>query len=106
MYPNLIVKHTENRGVVLARSAGLELARGRYVWFVDGDDWIARNCLKYLKSAVLNGDNDLLLFREKRVSEYCMDDVDFSQYTPMYHADVYTSFGSHYTTGSGFYWFS
>ncbi|MBQ7026222.1 MAG: glycosyltransferase, partial [Peptococcaceae bacterium] len=57
-YPNIKVFHTENRGVVLARSAGLEKATGRYVWFVDGDDWIEANCLKYLCDIVMEGDND------------------------------------------------
>ena len=34
------VLHQENKGLVCARKAGVEAAKGNYVAFVDGDDWI------------------------------------------------------------------
>ena len=34
------VLHTTNQGVAMARNAGLELATGRFIGFVDSDDWI------------------------------------------------------------------
>ena len=34
------VIHQNNSGVVMARKKGVELARGKYISFVDGDDWI------------------------------------------------------------------
>jgi len=40
--PRLRVLHLpENRGLGGARDAGLELARGTWVWFVDSDDWLS-----------------------------------------------------------------
>lgn len=40
-YPNKIkVIHQENRGQGLARNAGLEIAKGEYIGFVDADDWV------------------------------------------------------------------
>lgn len=34
------VIHKENGGVVSARKSGLEIAKGKYAGYVDGDDWI------------------------------------------------------------------
>lgn len=34
-----------NRGLGPARNVGLDQAGGEYVWFVDGDDWLAPECL-------------------------------------------------------------
>ncbi len=36
----IVILHKENGGAVSARKAGLEIARGTYIAFVDGDDWI------------------------------------------------------------------
>jgi len=36
----IIVIHKENGGLVTARKAGLKAASGKYIGFVDGDDWI------------------------------------------------------------------
>lgn len=42
------VIHQENRGVSAARNAGLALADGDYICFVDPDDWIAEDFLASL----------------------------------------------------------
>ena len=34
------VIHKENGGIMSARKAGLKVATGEYIGFVDGDDWI------------------------------------------------------------------
>lgn len=51
-HANVRVIHKQNGGVSSARNRGLVEAIGEYVWFVDSDDCIASNCLKYLKSLI------------------------------------------------------
>lgn len=47
------VIHTCNEGVSSARNKGLEIMRGDYVLFADGDDWLASNMIERLLSFML-----------------------------------------------------
>lgn len=61
----IIVIHQENKGVNAARNAGLDIATGSYITFVDSDDWIQPD--SYCKSIGLmetNRDIDLLQYPE------------------------------------------
>ena len=48
-YSNLVLIDKENGGVTTARNAGLDAAKGDYVWFVDADDMIKANILGQLR---------------------------------------------------------
>ena len=43
-YRNIKVFHTQNQGVSAARNLGIEHAQGKYITFVDSDDWLEVNC--------------------------------------------------------------
>lgn len=45
-YSNIRSVHILNAGVSNARNIGLSLAKGEYITFVDGDDWLSRNFLE------------------------------------------------------------
>ena len=49
---NISVVDKINEGVSKTRNLGLSLAHGDYVWFVDADDWIARNCFSLIKQQI------------------------------------------------------
>lgn len=42
---NVKILNKDNGGLGSARNAGLNVAQGDYVWFIDSDDWISANCL-------------------------------------------------------------
>lgn len=56
----IIVVHKENGGLVSARKAGLNIATGLYIAFVDGDDWILPEMYKELLSKALKTDADIV----------------------------------------------
>lgn len=69
--PRALVVHTENRGVSAARNAGIELAQGRYIAFVDADDALEENSLLLLYRAAVQTGAEILsanhtLFDEAR----------------------------------------
>lgn len=45
-YSNIIVYTQKNEGVGSARNKGVSLAKGKYVYFLDPDDYLAENVLK------------------------------------------------------------
>ncbi len=50
----------ENSGQGVARNKGLAMAEGRYVWFVDSDDWLSENCFASLISRMEQDSLDIL----------------------------------------------
>ena len=72
-YPTLkLLIHTENKRQGGARNTGLNAAQGRYIWFVDSDDYIKPNCLKDLIVQAERENLDILKFyfdRDNRQEE-------------------------------------
>ena len=60
--PNISIINQENQGLSVARNTGLSKAKGKYVWFVDGDDWIEPNSIQLLAAKLNNDTPDVLAF--------------------------------------------
>lgn len=59
-YSNITIISQENRGLSVARNTGIKKASGDYLFFVDSDDWIERNCLKMLCDKLSKDSPDVL----------------------------------------------
>lgn len=55
------VINKKNGGLVNARKSGLEIARGRFVTFVDGDDWVGKDFILNLVTPAIQFDSDLII---------------------------------------------
>lgn len=70
------VVHKENGGLSSARNAGIEIAQGEYLFFLDSDDYISNDCIRYLFELLVRGDSDIAVGNYLVTSE---DNVDFSK---------------------------
>lgn len=66
-YKNIKVIHQKNAGVSVARNTGISKAEGRYICFVDADDYIAPNLCEELVNSI---DNDIDLVISGFMADY------------------------------------
>ena len=59
---NLIILEQMNQGISAARNAGLDRAKGDYVWFVDSDDWLVEDGVGKVLKSLEGHDEDVLVF--------------------------------------------
>ena len=107
------VFHKENGGLASARNFGLDRAKGRYISFVDADDWIEANAYEIVLNSI--GDADICGFGRsidfpnynktwKPVNEICILDnseavkrlvvdgtIKHAVWDKMYKADLFDS---------------
>ncbi len=69
------ILHTNYRNAGLSRNLGLEIARGKYIYFVDGDDYLTDMlALKRLTEAIESGDYNAVYMNKFESDQKAFDD--------------------------------
>ena len=55
------VIHQNNNGVSNARNRGMEIANGKYITFVDGDDWLEPDFIEYMLKIIVETNSDMAI---------------------------------------------
>lgn len=58
----ILIEHESNKKLGPARNSGRSIARGKYIWNIDSDDYIKPNVLKDLTRLCEKNDLDILMF--------------------------------------------
>ncbi len=57
--PRIKVLHQGNGGLSAARNAGLKIFTGQYIYFLDSDDYLEKNCIELHLCAITKADADI-----------------------------------------------
>lgn len=77
-YQNIRVFHKKNEGLGLTRNYGMEKAIGKYIIFVDSDDYIKQNSLGDLCSYIVKNNYDVCFYKK------CVDNERIIQIEDMF----------------------
>lgn len=55
------IKNKQNQGVSFTRNRGIDIAKGKYILFVDSDDWVSKNYIYDLYTFVKKYSNSLII---------------------------------------------
>ncbi len=82
---NVVVIHQANTGQGIARNAGIDIAKGEYLAFLDSDDYMSNDCYRHILQEIRENNADACAF------SYNQYNPDGSEcYKATVHKDIYT----------------
>lgn len=73
----VLIEHEQNKKLGAARNTGRSIARGKYIWNVDSDDYIEKNCLAAILEKCEKENLDILMFNLASNTEDTIQEADF-----------------------------
>lgn len=74
----VVIIHQKNSGLPAARNTGIKASKGRYLFFLDADDWLEPDCIEKLVECQCETDADLVFF--SYVREYQSKSEEYHVY--------------------------
>lgn len=71
--PNLtihLVHLPENRGLSVVRNTGIDLSKGKYIFFLDSDDEISEDCIEKLVQNILLNKTEIVIGQNKWINTF------------------------------------
>ena len=65
----ILIIDQKNKGLVEARKSGLKNANGKFILFLDGDDWLENNCVEELYKTAIDKNADVVLYNAYKAYE-------------------------------------
>lgn len=69
------VIHKDNGGLSDARNAGIDVATGNYIMFVDSDDWIREDCVEILAKALQYSKKKISVCKYQKTNKWKISEV-------------------------------
>lgn len=95
-HSNVILINQQNKGLSGARNSGVKVARGRYVMYIDSDDYIEKNVLGGLLAQAERDNLDVLRYNYRNIDE------DYKVIIPKRNNKLYVDYSSDVTDGFSF----
>ena len=98
----IIVIHQENKGVSVARNTGIQKASGKWVSFVDSDDWLEKNFVECLYENAIKYNSDVVFSGYNKVYKNSISKINFDGNITKYSKYEFLEKVLNVQTGFGF----
>ena len=85
----VVVIHKENGGLSSARNSGLEVASGKYVTFIDSDDWVHNRYLEIMYNAINDNGVSVSMCRYRSTDKFEIKESVKTDFKVMSPSDIW-----------------